>query len=95
MVIKRFQPLSVGKVAGVLYGAMGLFVGVIVSLAATIGGLAGHDAFGALAGGFVGIGAIILLPIFYGGLGFIVAIIAAWLYNLAAGFVGGIEIDVK
>jgi len=95
MVIKRFQPLSVGKVAGVLYGAMGLFVGVIVSLAATIGGLAGRDAFGALAGGLVGIGAIILLPIFYGGLGFIVAIIAAWLYNLAAGFVGGIEIDVQ
>ena len=95
MVIKRFQPLSVGKVAGVLYGAMGLIVGVIVSLAATIGGLAGHDAFGPLAGGLVGIGAIVLLPIFYGGLGFIVAIIAAWLYNLAAGFVGGIEIDVQ
>jgi hypothetical protein len=95
MVIKRFQPLSVGKVAGLLYGAMGLVVGVIVSLAATIGGLAGHDAFGALAGGLVGIGAIVLLPILYGGLGFVVAIIAAWLYNLAAGFVGGIEIDVQ
>jgi len=95
MVIKRFQPLSVGKVAGLLYGAMGLFVGVIVSLATTIGGLAGRDTFGGLAGGLVGIGAIVLLPIFYGGLGFIVAIIAAWLYNLAAGFVGGIEIDVQ
>ena len=95
MVIKRFQPLSVGKVAGLLYGAMGLFVGVIVSLATTLGGLAGRDTFGGLAGGLVGIGAIVLLPIFYGGLGFIVAIIAAWLYNLAAGFVGGIEIDVQ
>ena len=95
MVIKRFEPLSVGKVAGVLYGAMGLFVGVIVSLATTIGGLAGHDAFGALAGGLVGIGAVVLLPILYGGLGFVVAIIAAWLYNLAAGFVGGIEIELK
>ena len=95
MVIKRFQPLSVGKVAGLLYGAMGLFVGVIVSLATTIGGLAGRDTFGGLAGGLVGIGAIVLLPIFYGGLGFIVAIIAAWLCNLAAGFVGGIEIDVQ
>ena len=95
MVIMRFRPLSVGKVAGVLYGAMGLVVGAIVSLATTIGGLARHDAFGALAGGLAGIGAIVLLPILYGGLGFIVALIAAWLYNLAAGFVGGIEIDVK
>jgi hypothetical protein len=95
MVIKRFEPLSVGKVAGVLYGVMGLVVGIIVSLATTIGGLAGHGTFGPLAGGLVGIGAIVLLPIFYGGLGLIVAIIAAWLYNLAAGFVGGIEIDVQ
>jgi hypothetical protein len=95
MVIKRFEPLSVGKVAGVLYAAMGLVVGVIVSLAATIGGLAGRSEFGALAGGLVGIGAIVLLPILYGVLGLIVAVIAAWLYNLAAGFVGGIEIDVQ
>jgi hypothetical protein len=95
MVIKRFEPLSVGKVAGVLYAAMGLVVGVIVSLAAMIGGLAGRSEFGALAGGLVGIGAIVLLPIFYGVLGLIVAVIAAWLYNLAAGFVGGIEIDVQ
>jgi hypothetical protein len=95
MVIKRFEPLSVGKVAGVLYAAMGLVVGLIVSLATTIGGLAGRSEFSALAGGLVGIGAIILLPIFYGVLGLIVAVIAAWLYNLAAGFVGGIEIDVQ
>jgi hypothetical protein len=95
MVIKRFEPLSVGKIAGILYAAIGLVIGVIVSLAATIGGLAGHSDFGAFTGGLVGIGAIIILPIFYGVLGFVVAIIAAWLYNLAAGFVGGIEIDVQ
>ena len=95
MVIKRFAPLSVGKVAGILYAAIGLFVGLIVALATTIGGLAGHSDFGALAGGFVGIGAIIVLPLLYGALGFIVAVIAAWLYNLAAGAVGGIEIDVQ
>jgi hypothetical protein len=95
MVIKRFVPLSVGKVAGVLYAAMGLVVGLIVSVAAMIGGFAGHDQFGALTGGLVGIGALIILPVLYGGLGFLVAIVAAWLYNLAAGFVGGIEIDVQ
>jgi hypothetical protein len=95
MVIKRFGPLSVGKVAGVLYAAMGLVVGLIVALATTIGGLAGRSEFGALSGGLVGVGAIVVLPLFYGVLGFIVAVIAAWLYNVAAGFVGGIEIDVQ
>jgi uncharacterized membrane protein len=95
MVIKRIVPLSCGKVAGVLYGVLGLVVGVIVSMAAMIGGLAGREEFGVLAGGVVGIGAIVFLPILYGGLGFIVAVIAAWLYNLVAGFTGGIELDVQ
>ena len=57
--------------------------------------MAGTKEFGALAGGLVGIGAIIALPIFYGLLGFVVFAIGAWLYNLAAGFVGGIRIDVE
>jgi hypothetical protein len=95
MVIKRFEPLSVGKVAGVLYAALGLVVGAVVSVAALVGGFSQNTPFGPLAGGMVGVAAIVLLPIFYGGLGLIVAIIAAWLYNLAAGFVGGIEIDVQ
>ena len=95
MVIKRFEPLSVGKIAGVLYAAIGLVVGVIVSFAAMIGGFADYNEFGAFTGGLVGIGAIIVLPIFYGVLGLVVAVIAAWLYNLAAGYVGGIEIDVQ
>jgi hypothetical protein len=42
-----------------------------------------------------GVGAIILLPIFYGGLGAIMMIITAWLYNVVAGFVGGVEVDVS
>jgi hypothetical protein len=95
MVIKRFNPISVGKVAGVLYAVMGLVVGFIVSLVAMIGGLAGDSGIGALTGGMVGIGAIVVLPVFYGVLGLVVAVIAAWLYNLAAGFVGGIQIDVQ
>jgi hypothetical protein len=50
---------------------------------------------GVLAGGLVGIGAIVVLPAFHGVLGLIVAVIAAWHYNPAAGFVGGIELDVQ
>jgi hypothetical protein len=43
----------------------------------------------------IGLGAIVVLPIFYGVLGFLMAVIAAWLYNLAAGFTGGVEIERK
>ena len=95
MVIKRIGPLSLGKVAGVLYGALGLVVGAIVSVAAVVGGFNAESAFGPLAGGLAGVAALALLPIFYGGLGFIAAVIGAWLYNVAARVAGGIEIDVQ
>lgn len=95
MVIKRIEPTSIAKVAGILYAAIGLLVGILVTFVGLIGGMAGTKEFGALAGGLVGIGAIIALPIFYGLLGFVVFAIGAWLYNLAAGFVGGIRIDVE
>jgi hypothetical protein len=42
-----------------------------------------------------GLGAIILLPIFYGVCAFIGALIGAVVYNFAAGIVGGVEIDVQ
>jgi hypothetical protein len=42
-----------------------------------------------------GVGAIVLLPILYGCMGFVVSLVGAWLYNLAAGAVGGIELTVQ
>jgi hypothetical protein len=42
-----------------------------------------------------GAGAVILLPICYGIFGFIGTLIGAWLFNVAAGIVGGVEVEVK
>jgi hypothetical protein len=99
MVVKRVSPLSIAKVAGVLYALMGLLMGGLVSLA----GLAamalpdtpdGTVFPAALFGAFFGIGAVVFLPIFYGCLGFITSLIGAVLYNVVAGAIGGVEIDV-
>jgi len=95
MVIKRIEPLSCGKLAGLLYGMIGLVVGAIVSVALLAGRLGAGQTYGAFGAGFAGVAAIVVLPIIYGVLGFIGAIVVAWLYNLAAGFTGGIEIEVK
>ena len=46
-------------------------------------------------GAIVGVAAIVVFPIFYGLMGFVIALLTAWLYNFAADFVGGIEIDVQ
>ena len=94
MVIKRVGPLSCAKIAGVLYAALGAFIGVLVALFSLTGALAA-DSFGRGGlGAVIGLGAIVIAPIFYGCLGFVFALIAAALYNVVAGFTGGVELDV-
>lgn len=97
MVIKRIVPLSLARIAGTLYAIMGLVFGCIVSLVAMAGGFGAASEASRIAGlgALIGGGAIIILPIFYGALGFVVMLIGAWIYNLLAGVVGGIELDVQ
>jgi len=95
MVIRRIGPLSCAKLAGVLYAAMGLIIGAIFSIVAAVGGFAAADSGEAAFAAFFGVGAIVFLPLFYGALGFVMTLIAAWLYNIAAGVVGGIEIQTQ
>jgi hypothetical protein len=92
MVIRRIEPMSAAKCGGVLYALLGLVFGVIFSLLSLTGmGGAGMAAYGML----FGVGAIIILPILYGILGFIFLGIAAALYNVAAKMAGGLEIQVE
>ncbi len=102
MIIKSVGVLSVGKVMGLLYAALGLIFGGIFSFVALLaagaaaggpGGPGGPGA-GAFMFGF-GVGAIIFLPIMYGIIGFIAGLIMAALYNLIASTLGGIEIELS
>lgn len=92
MVIRRIEPMSCAKVGGTLYALLGLVIGIFFSLASMVG-------FGALGGAgsgygaLFGVGAIILLPILYGVLGFIFMYITAALYNVAAKFAGGMVLQ--
>jgi len=95
MIIKRVGPVSFAKVSGFLYALIGLIVGGILSLVAMAGGFASEAAGAAGLGAVIGVGAVIILPIMYGLMGFVATLIAAWLYNLAAGLVGGVEVDIQ
>ena len=95
MVVKRIGPLSVGKIAGTLYAVMGVLIGAVVSLIAMAGGMASDSAAGSGFGALIGVGAIVLFPLLYGGLGFIFTMIMAVLYNVVAGIVGGVELDLQ
>ena len=93
MVIRRVGPLSCAKLAGLLYLILGFIIGACFSLFAMAGSFAGGaDGFFPM---FMGAGAIVILPIFYGAFGFIGTLIMASLFNLVAGITGGIEVDAS
>jgi hypothetical protein len=96
--INRIGVLSLAKMLAIVYAFLGLLFGGIVSLfallGAAVGGASGRDS-GGVAGMLFGIGAVIILPVFYGCLGFIGGLITAPIYNLAAKVVGGLEIEMS
>ncbi len=92
--LKRIDVMSAASMMGVLYAFIGLIIGGFMSLLALLGVAAGGgDA--AIGGVITGIGALIIVPIMYGVLGFLGGIIGALLYNFVAGFVGGVRVEVE
>jgi len=98
-VIREVGVVSVGKMMGVTYACMGLIIGAILALVSVLGGFAGLANDGGAAAGFaamfVGAGAVFVLPIFYGVLGALMGMLSAFIYNVAARVVGGIEITIE
>jgi hypothetical protein len=94
MIVKRVGPMSLAKISATLYALIGLIIGACVSAVSMIGGaLGGSDA--GMMGLVFGAAAVILLPVIYGLMGFVGSLIGASLFNLAAGWVGGIELDTE
>jgi hypothetical protein len=95
MVIRSVGALSCAKIVGTMYAVLGLIFGALFSVVAVLGGFAaGQEGPGAL-GAMFGAAAVVVFPICYGALGFVMSLIGAWLYNVFAGMVGGVEVDVS
>ncbi len=92
MVINRVGPLSAAKVVGLLYAIVGLAMGAIFSLVSTLGGFSSGRGD---ASPFFGAAAVVIFPVAYGVIGFLMTLIITWLYNGLARLVGGIEIDLR
>ena len=99
MELKRVGVGSAAKVAGTLYAVMGLLFGCGIAAAGALGGslfpaeAAGKA--GPVFGLLMGMGAIFVLPILYGLMGILSGAIGAALYNLIAGLIGGIELELE
>ncbi|MEM6471805.1 MAG: hypothetical protein AAF802_19755 [Planctomycetota bacterium] len=91
--LKSVDPISCGLTLGALQAIFGLLIGGFFSLIAVVG-IAAQEG-GAMAGIIGGVGAVIFLLLFYGVLRFIGGVIAALIYNVCAGMIGGIKVDLE
>jgi len=98
MTIRRVDPMSAARLVGTLYALLGFLVGAGVTAAATLFstyfGPAYQPGWGSWRMLF-GAGAILGMPVLYGAIGFLGALLLTALYNWLAGLVGGIVVDVE
>lgn len=96
MVIERIAPLSLAKVMGAIYAVIGFVVGALFTLLALVGAAAGGSSDSEMAwmAPLFGIAAIVVFPILYGVIAFVMGLVVSGLYNLIAGRVGGIEVTL-
>jgi hypothetical protein len=96
MVIRRIGVWSLARIYGVISATIGLLIGLFLALFSLAGaGLANDPDGPAWLMPIFGVGAIVVLPLFYGVMGVVSGAISAAIYNLFAGMVGGISIEVE
>ena len=79
--ISRIAPLQLGKVFAVIYAIFSIPIAIIMAIAAVFGPSTNAPSWGL----------IILIPICYVVFGFLFMALAAWIYNVVAGWTGGVE----
>jgi hypothetical protein len=101
MTIKRFGVFSVAKIQALVGFVIGLIIGVLYGvgfmvLGAAISGLGGRDgAAGGVPSIVMGVVFMIAFPILYTVISFIGGAIAAFVYNIAAGMIGGVKFELE
>lgn len=95
MTIKRIDPMSCAKISGLLYAILGFIAGCFFALISLAGFGKGAPGAGGGFGMMFGVGAIIILPVVYGILGFVGSLVGAAIYNGLANAVGGIIIQTE
>jgi hypothetical protein len=92
-IVKRISPGSAFKVGLVVYALLGLIIGLFFSLFGLLGAVI--PGTGAKVGGMLfGTFAVIAFPVLYGLIGGVFGALGAAIYNLAAGWVGGLSIEI-
>ncbi len=88
--VRKFGVFQTAKVSAVIYFLLSAVFMIPVALISTIMGGSEIPGF-PFARGFL----IIILPFFYGALGFIFTAMGCLVYNLVSGWTGGIEVEFE
>ena len=91
--VKRIGVGSAAKVYGLSLGILGIFVGIIyAAMFSIMGGLGDALPF---SGSGLGLAMLIIVPFFYGVIGFIIGALGAAVYNLVSKKFGGLEVELS
>jgi hypothetical protein len=96
--IRRIGVLSTALMFGVLYAALGLIFGLLFACTTllSVGIVASAAEDLGIGGGGVVFAMLyaVCFPLLYGAIGFVMGAILAFLYNIIAGIIGGIKIEL-
>jgi hypothetical protein len=97
--LKRIAPLKFGMVLGIMYGLMALifipFMLLSVGLSLFIPQQHPGNGLSQSVGLMLGLLFSIFLPVVYAVMGGLLGMLMAWIYNVVAGWTGGIEFEVE
>jgi len=95
-VLKHVGVMSVAKITALFGLIFGIIYGIIIAFfaAAFVSAMPGLSGIGPVGAG--GLGAVLIVAMAIGGVigGFIYGAVVAFLYNLFAGWVGGVQLDL-
>ena len=92
-VIRSIGVLSLAKMSAAVNAIFGLLLMPIFLLISLAGAFAGAKQ--TPLSGAIGVVLALLMPVFYGGIGFVSGLVGGLVYNLIAKWLGGIEIELR
>ena len=95
--VKRVGVMSYAKISAIIMAIIGLVLGIFYAILYAVLGPSAMQTAGAEVDPLMTIGplVIIVMPIIYAIMGFIMGVIGAWLYNLIAKWVGGVQVEFE
>jgi hypothetical protein len=91
--LKSVGVLSAGKISGILYGGLALLFVPVLLVMAVVMTMVPHTENQPPA--FMFVVFAVVAPFIYGAIGFVSGALAAFVYNLAAGWIGGLEMQFE